>query len=143
MGRKLRAQKGFTLIEVLLVVAVIVILLALAIPAVMGAVNDARHRADAKYERAALARANAVLSLGEQEADVAQYLFDAENGTLVLRTAGFENGYTPYGQCRKHGHEGKFLMVRIDKERKEIQMSWAKKYTGTGGPSDPSGLCDP
>ena len=48
-----RDQSGFTLVEMLSVVAIIAILVAVSIPLVGGAMDRARHATDAANERAA------------------------------------------------------------------------------------------
>lgn len=48
-----RDQSGFTLVEMLSVVAIIAILIAVSIPLVGGALDRARHATDAANERAA------------------------------------------------------------------------------------------
>ena len=52
MRRKIRSRRGFTLVEVLAVAAVLLILLAIAIPSVMGAIDRGRHKHDGEVERA-------------------------------------------------------------------------------------------
>lgn len=51
---KLKKQGGFTLIEMLIVVAIIAILIAIAIPMVNSALESAREATDAANERSAL-----------------------------------------------------------------------------------------
>ena len=51
---KLKKQGGFTLIEMLIVVAIIAILIAIAIPMVNAALESAREATDAANERAAI-----------------------------------------------------------------------------------------
>lgn len=129
MREKARSQRGFTLIELLAVVALIVILLAIGIPAVMGAVNEAGHKADAKYERAALAALTAKAQTGSFHGteDTEQYLFDTGSGTLVFReNASTQNSYQPCGECRKHDHSGKYLWVEYTKSTQTCRMGWAK-----------------
>lgn len=138
MKRKLHSQPGFTLIEVLLVVALIVILLAISIPAVMGAVNDARCKADAKYERAAMARVNARWTsgaLGDYEKDQKKaeasvvYAYDAQSGTLIIPTDTNLGSVKPYGSCRKHGHtldKGCCIYVEYNTKTRSMQLCWAE-----------------
>ena len=54
---KLRRQGGFTLVEMLIVVAIIAILIAVSIPLVNGALEKARDATDQANERAAKAEA--------------------------------------------------------------------------------------
>ena len=120
MRRKIRSRRGFTLVEVLAVAAVLLILLAIAIPSVMGAIDRGRHKHDAEVERAAAAALTALVQNGTLERDKSEgkysttvYLFDAENGRIVYAKSGFSpDGYTPYGECRTEGHQGKFLWLQ-------------------------------
>lgn len=152
MRKKVRGQPGFTLIEMLLVVALIVILLAISIPAVMGAVNHARHEADAKAERAAMAALTAMDQTGALTRDktgdgkysTTVYLFDAESGKIVYAPIGFDlSKYSPCGECRTHNHQGKFLWLQYT-ETNEKQMFWKEtRPGGTDGTTWNTGLCDP
>ena len=69
MRRKIRSRRGFTLVEVLAVAAVLLILLAIAIPSVMGAIDRGRHKHDAEVERAAAAALTALVQNGTLERD--------------------------------------------------------------------------
>ncbi len=143
MRRKIRSRRGFTLVEVLAVAAVLLILLAIAIPSVMGAIDRGRHKHDGEVERAAAASLTALVQNGTLERDKAEgkysttvYLFDAENGRIVYAKSGFSpGGYTPYGECRTEGHQGKFLWLQYTADN-EMQMYWSK--TRPGGTFDTS-----
>lgn len=151
MRRKMRSQPGFTLMEVLVVVALIVILIAISIPAVMGVLNNARHKTDAKYERAAKALATGLLqtnSLPRGEGNTSttlQYLYDPESGKLVLWASGAMDltPYPPYGQCRKteHDHAGKRLWVQVNIVTGQIDICWTEKLTETSTPEWDTKLC--
>ena len=63
---KLKKQGGFTLVEMLIVVAIIAILIAIAIPMVNSALERAREATDAANERAAIGLASIAFMANEQ-----------------------------------------------------------------------------
>lgn len=126
---KLKKQGGFTLIEMLIVVAIIAILIAVSIPMVNNALDRARHATDAANERAAKAEIllqyfadseavvdGAVVAGGITAGD--NYYYDAQSGGLM--STGTPNGY---GQCEKGGHKGAFLKISVDVNGNVI-MEW-------------------
>ncbi len=150
MGRKRNDRRGFTLIEVLAVVAIIVVLIAIAIPSFMSAINHTRHEADAKYERAAAALATGLwqtnsLPKGAGAAtSTPQYLYDPENGKLVIRESSNMDltPYPAYGECGKEEHKGKRLWVQVNTDTGKIDLFWAERLTGTSTTWN-GNLCDP
>ncbi len=100
-------EKGFTLIEMLIVVAIIAILIAVAIPLVNSALEKARDATDQANERAAKAEAllfyTGVASSADMTAagytagSAANLYFDAEDGKMVGATAA--QSLEPYGKC--------------------------------------------
>lgn len=116
---KLQKKGGFTLIEMLIVVAIIAILIAISIPLVNSALENARDATDQANERAAKAEVLLVfLSGGDIYADstttatgtkvaaatafggtTKPVYYDAVNGRLAYAKAA-----TGYGKCTANGH---------------------------------------
>jgi len=106
LNKKLRKNGGFTLVEMLVVVAIIAILVAVSIPVVSGALDGAKEAADSANERAA--KAEAVMAYlggitvdGYTKGSAATLHYDATAGKIFSQ----ENSVTDknYGQ-KKSGY---------------------------------------
>jgi prepilin-type N-terminal cleavage/methylation domain-containing protein len=82
--RKRKDSRGFTLMEMLIVVAIIAVLAAIAIPTLNANMEEAREAADS----ANMQNAKTVAAVGFVQSTYAagDWNFDAENGTLVKTT---------------------------------------------------------
>ena len=135
---KLKSRKGFTLIEMLIVVAIIAILVAVSIPLVTGSLNKARVATDQANERAARAAALVEYMTGEnfsaETGGEDEYYYDAENGTAKDAVTGIK----AYGQCGDH--EGGIVKVVIDDD--DVTISWVDSQGTalTGNKSNPHGF---
>ena len=92
MTKKMKKDSGFTLVEMLIVVAIIAILIAVSIPLVSSSLEKAREAADAANERAF----KAVLTIQYLSEDFDKdeiYAYDAINGKAVAVADKPNNAY--------------------------------------------------
>ena len=142
---KLKKKSGFTLIEMLIVVAIIAVLVAVSIPMVNNALEKSRVATDAANERACKAEAllcflngtidgselTSTTPAGQKFAVDMIYKYDAALGKLVAQSATVKG----YGKCaQKHDgmtttnvgpHNDMILFVRVD-AKATVYMQWAK-----------------
>lgn len=125
---KLRKKGGFTLIEMLIVVAIIAILIAVSIPMVGNALESARESTDASNERAFKAALMIEHLNSNSKVDVTKpCIYDATNGQVV----GTGTTVTPYGQgtatagTHKTGgdHKNMLLSGYVDADG-VVKMQW-------------------
>lgn len=134
LKKKLNKNGGFTLIEMLIVVAIIAILIAVSIPLINNALEKSRDATDKANERAA--KAEAVLVFMGQDANTTfaptgtnnaqKYYYDAVNGKLVDAAAKPTPGY---GQCTQTHTDTKFASVS---ELSALTATTAKVADDTG-----------
>lgn len=135
LRNKLNKKGGFTLVEMLIVVAIIAILVAVSIPLITGALERTRQATDAANERAAKAEASILYLSNELDAGGAvgafdpddTYVYDATNGKLMEVNETGAGTINPYGKCttNSHGEGKKVIYVEIDKDG-VITLAWGE-----------------
>ena len=85
MTNRLKNKKGFTLAEVLIVVAILAVLVAISIPIFTSRLEKSREAVDMSTMRSAKSAMSIGLMTGEIEADT-WYYYDAGSGTLSTST---------------------------------------------------------
>lgn len=98
LKNKLKKQGGFTLVEMLTVVAIIAILIAISIPMVMGALDRAKAATDAANVRAAKAEMS-IMYLTEKVKEKQGRVYDAEKGVLKDNVNDVTTGYGKVGDA--------------------------------------------
>lgn len=127
LSKKLKKTGGFTLIEMLIVVAIIAILVAVSIPMVNSSLEKARVSTDAANERAAKAAALAEYMLAGETEEQA-YTYDASTGKANKGTTAPSK---MYGQC--DGHKDGYIKVDIAADG-TATVTWPGKEEAHGIP---------
>ena len=120
MKKLMKNKKGFTLMEMLIVIAIIVILVAIAVPTFTSQLSKANNAADAANMRAAKAQASI------------EYLSDNNSGTFYFDAADGQlkdspQNITAYGK----GGNGEIIKVEISADG-IVDATW---YTHTNTPN--------
>lgn len=102
LSRKLKKTGGFTLIEMLIVVAIIAILVAVSIPMVSSSLEKARKATDDANERAAKSAAMIEYMINGSGTGAATYHYNAESGKAIPDSQSSEvAAIKDYGQGSK------------------------------------------
>ncbi len=124
---KLKKQGGFTLIEMLIVVAIITILIAVSIPMIAESLERARDATDSANERSAMAVAIIKSATTENLSTIKGKTFAYEikntEGQLVADVTTPTDGMK-YGQCSDHA--GEYIKIAYDNDDvNKITLSWS------------------
>ncbi len=145
LKEKLKKQGGFTLVEMLIVVAIIAILVAVSIPIVSYSIESTKHSTDAANERAAKAEMLLIALASDADAttetieDGKAYVYDAGKGKLLPASTSL----TVAGYGKHGGHAGDVLGLLLTSNN-EVCMSWfagASSVTASNLGGLDSGLC--
>lgn len=115
LKKKLNNKKGFTLAELLIVVAIIAVLVAISVPIFTSQLDKARTSTDEANVRAAKAAATTIML--DNGTASGTYYYDADKGKLVKDKAGI----TAYGKAGNAN--GKVIKVDIT-SNDSITITW-------------------
>lgn len=128
--KKLKKSGGFTLVEMLIVVAIIVILVVVSIPMISGNLEEARKATDAANERAAKSVALIEYMNGNTTSPL---YYDAAAGTVsgTQPTEGYNQAEQPNadssGNLKKGEGVVKVTVTVADTGEVTMDTSWAPK----------------
>ena len=135
---KEKGKSGFTLAELLVVVAIIAILVAVSIPIFTGKLEEARKNTDLANERAAKAAAISDYMQWDKNDDYLKF-YDADNGTMVDSAKDLK-GYNQakmaayYGESTKSHVIGVWIIPPRDGEKNiSIIIEWYDKQNIKSG----------
>lgn len=132
---KRHGNRGFTLIEMLIVVGIIAVLVAVSIPMVNSSLEKARIATDMANERAAKAAATIMYLNGDldgfikkqYEFDYIEIPYDAASGKLMLNETkdGVVTGAMPeYGKCKDHRDMHIKVSIKPKTDGVDVTVRW-------------------
>lgn len=125
MNKKL-TKKGFTLAELLIVVAILAILVAVSIPIFTSKLDDARKSTDLANERAA--KAAAVVEYMDTNVEGATgavyYVYDANNGKVETGVTSKPTSSTVKGYNQQDTKNTKVVLVTIADSGESVSTEW-------------------
>ena len=142
--RKMKSKKGFTLIEMLIVVGIIGILVAVSIPMVNSSLEKARVATDLANERSAKSAALVIYMTGDiKSSEAGAVAGEASAEKIVLNgkptaASGYKCYYdankgiitttipTGYGKCADHN--GGYILVGVDKKSGVVYLDWSTGF---------------
>ncbi len=121
--RKLKNKKGFTLMEMLIVVAIMVILVAVSIPVFTNQLDKAKEATDAANLRAAKSLALTMYMTEGQEFKTEQY--------YNIDTGKFQADSITEGYGESKDYEKYVITAVWDETNKEVKIDWKKVGSGS------------
>lgn len=128
-----KAKKGFTLIEMLVVIAIIAVLVAIIIPTVTSSTNKAKAAVDAANLRSVLGALNSELAVGGKEVEDAVKAIDTPESKLnpgaTLHVLYTNPGFIEVYFVKGDAYYGLEYLADVA-ENNESTLSTAKPATG-------------
>lgn len=126
--KRLKERKGFTLAELLIVVAIVAVLVGISVPVFTSKLEKSRESVDVANMRAA--KAVAVATYLEDGAAISTNYYDAVNGILVTtKPAAYgkgttvEGGITEMGYDDGEAHTTEIIKVDVDVDG-NVTLDW-------------------
>lgn len=115
--RKLLNKKGFTLMEMLIVVAIIVILVAISVPTFTANLDEAKSATDAANLRAAKSAAQIYMLNNSDtiDEDTKDYFYSIDEGDIVTTAP------AAYGECKEH--KSAYIVVDYSGDTPDVKWS--------------------
>lgn len=128
LQKVLKDKKGFTLAELLIVVAILAILIAVSVPIFTSQLNNSKKKTDDSNERAAkVAAVAAFYDLTTTPTGDTVYNYDAESGKAYLSTVKAANTINAYGQTKDNSR--KIVQITISSSGEVQTPQWVDGKT--------------